>query len=173
MTKKQFLRSVSNGQEDILQQFLDILEKKKIRYCVIGGLAVNAYVEPVVSLDLDIIIIAESIDELIQEAKKRFKIERFLHSINLTSPKSDIRIQIQIDSRYQAFIPRATSKKVLGYTMQVAAIEDVMQGKLWAYADEQRRKSKRQKDLADIYRLVEKYPKLKKLLPESLINKEI
>ena len=52
--------------------------------------------------------------------------------------------------------------------MKVAAVEDVLQGKIWAYLDEQRRKSKRQKDLADIFRLVEAYPNLKDLLPESI-----
>jgi hypothetical protein len=34
--------------------------------------------------------------------------------------------------------------------MKVAALEDVLQDKVWAYLDESRRKSKRQKDLADI-----------------------
>ena len=62
-------------------------------------------------------------------------------------------------------------KDVMGYKMKVAAIEDVLQGKIWAYSDEQRRKSKRQKDLADIFRLIETYPHLKDLLPESLKNK--
>jgi hypothetical protein len=56
----------------------------------------------------------------------------------------------------------------MGYEMKVAAVEDVLQGKIWAYFDEQRRKSKRQKDLADIFRLIEAYPHLKELLPESL-----
>jgi len=52
MTKKEFLNSVSNSQEDILQHLLDLLKKLDIEYCVIGGLAVNAYAEPVVSLDI-------------------------------------------------------------------------------------------------------------------------
>ncbi|MCX7918423.1 MAG: hypothetical protein N3A72_02210 [bacterium] len=112
MTQKEFLQSVSNGRDDIIQQFLDLLKRLKIKYCVIGGLAVNAYVEPVVSLYLDIIIATDSIDELVKAAKKKFKVERFPHSINVTSPKSDIRIQIQTDSRYQAFISRARSRKV-------------------------------------------------------------
>lgn len=54
--------------------------------------------------------------------------------------------------------------------MKVAAIEDVLRGKVWAYEDEERRPSKRQKDLADIYRFVEAYPRLKTLLPEGLIK---
>ena len=58
MTKKEFLRSVGNGKDDILQQILDLLKAENINYCLIGGLAVNAYAEPVVSLDLDIVVVA-------------------------------------------------------------------------------------------------------------------
>ena len=46
--------------------------------------------------------------------------------------------------------------------------EDVLQDKIWAYSDERRRKSKRQKDLADILRLIETYPRLNDLLPEPV-----
>ncbi len=168
MTKKEFLKSISNGKEDILQQILNLLKTEKVKYCLIGGLAVNAYTEPVVSLDLDIVVVAEAIEGLIAAAKKIFKVEKFPHSYNLSSKKSDLRIQIQTDSRYQAFIERAAIKEVMGYEMSVASLEDVLQGKIWAYSDEQRRKSKRQKDLADIYRLVETYPQLKKKIPESI-----
>jgi hypothetical protein len=52
--------------------------------------------------------------------------------------------------------------------MQVARKEDVLQGKVWAYSDEARRRSKRQKDLADIMRLVESYPELEKILPKPI-----
>ncbi|OGW02361.1 MAG: hypothetical protein A2W77_05665 [Nitrospinae bacterium RIFCSPLOWO2_12_39_16] len=168
MTKKEFMNSVSKGREDILQQILDLLNMMKIDYCVIGGLAVNAYVEPVVSLDLDLIVFVDAIDPLLKAAQKIFNIERFPHSMNLVSTKSDLRIQLQTDPRYQTFISRSSIKEVMGYEMKVAVVEDVLQGKIWAYSDEQRRKSKRQKDLADIFRLVEAYPRLKDLLPEAL-----
>ena len=39
---------------DLLERTLQILEEAGARYCVIGGQAVNAYAEPVVSLDLDL-----------------------------------------------------------------------------------------------------------------------
>ena len=52
--------------------------------------------------------------------------------------------------------------------MTVASVEDVLQGKIWAYLDEQRRKSKRQKDLADIVRLIEMNPSLTNLIQESI-----
>lgn len=171
MTKKEFFNAVSNGKIDILQIFLNKLDELSTNYCVIGGLGVNAYVEPVVSLDLDIVLAVDKIDEVCDALKDIFKIERFTHSINLNSSKSDLRIQLQTDPRYQDFLQQAATHIVLGYTMKVASIEDVLRGKIWAYLDEQRRKSKRQKDLADILRLIETYPKLSVNLPDSVRNK--
>ncbi|MBI2908857.1 MAG: hypothetical protein HYX92_14535 [Chloroflexi bacterium] len=164
------MRSVSNSQEDVLQQLLDLLDEMKIDYCVIGGLAVNAYVEPVVSLDLDLVVAAEATEPLLKAAEKIFKVERFLHSVNLTSTRSDLRIQLQNDPRYQPFMCRCSTRDVMGYRMKVATVEDVLQGKIWAYSDDQRRKSKRQKDLADIFRLIEAYPRLEELLPGPFRN---
>ncbi len=171
MMGKAFLNAVANGKVDILQVFLEILVETGARYCVVGGLAVNAYAEPVVSLDLDIVVISGNIDKVCKAAEtKSLKIVRFENSINLTSTKSDLRIQLQTDARYQPFIDRARQKEILGYRMNVAALEDVLQGKIWAYSDEQRRKSKKQKDLADIMRLVEVYPDLEERLPPSIRN---
>ncbi len=169
MTEREFFNAVSNGQEDVPQMLLDILADAGAAYCLIGGLAVNAYAEPVVSLDLDIVIAVKDVERLCDLATHRgLIIERFEYSINLTSPKSDLRIQIQTDERYQAFIARSTLKKVLGYKMNTAAPEDVLQGKIWACSDQQRRRSKRQKDMADILRLIEADPNLEKLLPSEL-----
>ena len=56
----------------------------------------------------------------------------------------------------------------MGYDMKVAAIEDILTGKIWAFLDKERRKSKRQKDLADIFRIIEQFPELKKLIPDSM-----
>jgi hypothetical protein len=168
MTKKEFFNAVSNGKVDIVQAFLDTLSRSKADYCVIGGLAVNAYAEPVVSLDLDIVIAADNIETVIKSVESHFHVRRFTHSVNLSTDKSDLRIQLQTDSRYQDFISRAATHTVLGYTMKVAGVEDVLQGKVWAYSDNRRRKSKRQKDLADIVRLIEVYPSLEKQLPASI-----
>jgi hypothetical protein len=122
----------------------------------------------VVSLDLDIVVATEKVEAVIKAVEAHFSVQRFAHSLNLSSDKSDLRIQIQTDSRYQEFISRAATHSVLGYEMKVASVEDVLQGKIWAYLDEQRRKSKRQKDLADIVRLIEEKPSLAKRLPKSI-----
>lgn len=168
MTEKTFFNSVTNGKEDVLQSFLNVLQELNINYCVIGGLAVNAYAEPVVSLDMDIVVALESKEKLLEAVKDRFVMEAFEHSVNLTSDRSDVRIQIQTDPRYQDFIARASPRQLLGYTLSVASLEDVLTGKTWAYLDETRRKSKRQKDLADIFRMIETHPYLKDKLPDSI-----
>ena len=79
-----------------------------------------------------------------------------------------MRVQIQTDRRYAAFVRTAQRRKVLGLLMPVARLEDVLRGKIWAAADPERRGSKRQKDLADIARIIEAYPDLQAAVPESI-----
>ena len=169
MTGKEFLNVLANGQSDIVQILLDIIAETASPYCVIDGLAVNAYVEPLVSLDVDIVIAVKDVEATYRAAEGRgLKVEQFEHRVNISSPQSDLRIQLQTDPRYQEFIPGAELKNVLGYKMYVASLDDVLRGKVWAYADQTRRRSKRQKDLADILRIIEIYPQLEAKLPRSL-----
>lgn len=168
MIGKEFFNKVANSKEDFLQAFINLLAESRIRFCVIGGLAVNAYVDPVVSLDLDLVVVAEKIDVLVSKLKKKFKVEMFVHSINISDRNSDLRVQIQIDPRYQSFLKKARTRNVLGYRISVAAVEDILQGKIWAALDQTRRPSKRQKDMADILRLLEAKPRLKKMVPAAL-----
>lgn len=171
MTKKDFLNRVARQEKDILQEFAGILKGKQIRFCIIGGLAVNAYAEPVVSLDLDIVIVIGRLGDLLAELKREYRVKNYPNSINISSPYSDLRIQLQTDPRYQDFIKHAAYKDVLGYRLPVARIEDILQGKIWAALDKTRRQSKRQKDLADILRLVESKKSLASLVPGSLRKK--
>ena len=170
MTGREFLNAVANGKRDILAAVLRILRHTQAPYCVIGGLAVNAYAEPVVSLDLDIVVALDKVEEVCAAAEAQgLTVRRFEHSVNLTSPDSDLRIQLQTDERYQKFIERAVETEVLGYTMRVADPRDVLRGKLWAYQDTARRPSKRQKDLADILRLLEAHPELREVVPPGIL----
>ena len=166
MTAKEFMKSLANATLDIVQQLLSILESTGTDYCLIGGLAVNAYVDPVVSLDIDIVVAVQNTEAVRIAAEAHgLKVQVFPHSINLTSSGSDLRIQVQTDPRYQAFVSTAETRIVLGYVMKVASLGNVLQGKVWAYLDDERRRSKRQKDLADIARLIETYPELFASLP--------
>jgi len=169
MTGKEFLNSIANSEVDVLELLLNMLSKTGTGYCVIGGLAVNAYAEPVVSLDLDLVVVSARIPDLTEVASAAgMKVEEFEHSVNLSIAGSDLRVQLQKDPRYQEFVSRAKVHTVLGYEMSVARIEDVLAGKVWAYSDETRRGSKRQKDLADIMRMVETHPELRSSLPKAV-----
>jgi len=65
-------------------------------------------------------------------------------------------------------VVKALPGTVLGVPVRVATLEDVTQGKLWAYSDPLRRFSKRKKDELDLVRLAEAYPQLKSLYPAEL-----
>ena len=138
-------------------------------FCLIGGLAVNCYVEPVYTLDADFVLIASSAVQLEQRLRQEgFSIHTFPHSLNAQAPKSELRIQFTTDPRYQDFPGRAEQKDVLGVRVPVAALKDIVRGKLWSYSDPQRRLSKRKKDELDLLRLAEQYPHLIELYPAEL-----
>ena len=70
-------------------------------YCLIGGLAVNCFVDPVYTLDADLVLVADAVNR------------EHLHS-------SELRIQFTLDLRYQPFVHRAVEREVLGVRVKVA-----------------------------------------------------
>jgi len=169
MRAAEFYRAVTMDRADLLDRLLALFEREHIRYCIIGGLAVNAYVEPLVSLDLDIAVASEDLSRVERLLADEFETAEFPHSLNVSDPNSSLRVQIQKDARYAAFVARSESHDVLGRSMKVAAVADVLQGKIWAAGDPERRESKRKKDLLDIARIVEAYPDLRERVPSSLL----
>lgn len=140
-------------------------------YCLIGGLAVNCYVEPVYTLDADLVLVATKLVSLTAHLEQLgFRTELHPHSVNARTAESDLRVQFTTDDRYQPFLARAIETEVLGVRAKVACLEDVAQGKLWAYADPNRRLSKRKKDELDLIRLAEAYPVLKSLYPRDVLD---
>lgn len=170
MQQLEFWKLVIMDNANVLEQLVALLKKNDIRYCVIGGVAVNAYVEPVVTLDLDLVIVLDQIEQAEFLFSQTFQVKRFPHSLNLSQPNSDIRIQVQTDSRYSDFVPRAAPKTVLGLTLPVAQPADVLQGKIWAAQDPSRRRSKYFKDLTDISRLLDKFPELRLRVPKEILD---
>lgn len=166
-----FWRTVTRDYSGLLKHALQILEEAGARYCVIGGQAINAYAEPVVSLDLGLALAPGEIERLRALFGPPIRIERFEHSGNLSAPDSDLRIQFQVDPRYDEFPARAEVRDVLGHRLPVARLEDVLRGKVWAASDSSRRASKRQKDLADISRLLEGHPELREMVPEAILQR--
>jgi len=138
-------------------------------YCVIGGLAVNWYVEPVYTLDADIVLIARNLRSVAEQlGRDGFETQEHVHSLNAHTAHSDLRVQFTTDGRYQRFLERSVRGELFGTVVRVACLEDLVQGKLWAYGDPERRLSKRKKDELDLVRLAEKYPQLKVLYPAEL-----
>ena len=138
-------------------------------YCLIGGLAVNCYIEPVYTLDADVVVIGSNRPKLSEYLRKQgFKTEEHPHPVNALAPGTQLRIQFTTDERYQAFLARSVDAQVLGIRVRVACLEDVTRGKLWAYGDPQRRLSKRKKDELDLIRLAEAYPDLASQYPSDL-----
>lgn len=86
MIEREFMNKVANSKDDFLQKFIDILEKENISYCIVGGLAVNAYAEPVVSLDLDVVVVANKLGSLVSELKKCFQSKCILIASILLNP---------------------------------------------------------------------------------------
>jgi hypothetical protein len=125
-----YWKAVTADAPGFLDRVIALLDRSRVRYCVIGGQAVNAFVEPVVSLDLDLAVAAADIGPAEELLRQHFRVERFPHSVNVSMPGSDLRVQLQTDPRYTAFVDGATERVVLGLRLPVAGLDDVLQGKV-------------------------------------------
>jgi hypothetical protein len=166
-----FWKAVAMDRSDFLEHLIGLLNEQGIRYCVIGGQGVNAYAEPLVSLDLDLVVAVEQLPQVEKLLGERFRVERFPHSLNVSTTGSDLRVQIQTDPRYSGFPDRASVREVLGLSLPVAAAADVLAGKVWAVQDQARRRTKRRKDLLDIERLLEAHPELRSHVPSEVLDR--
>lgn len=168
MKSSTYWKAVLLDREDFLDRVLEFLRASGVQYCVVGGTGVNAYTYPVVTEDLDIVVAADQIETLEAGLSDRFRVRRFPNSINVSEPPSRLQVQIQTDPRYFGFEQHAEVRDVMDFWLPVARVEDILQGKVWAALDPGRRKSKRQKDLADISRILEAFPDLGDRVPEEL-----
>ena len=96
MNKREFYNRVTNSKEDLIDAFIQLLHEEQIDYCVIGGLAINAYCEPMVTLDLDCVVVIEHIEKLRKRLKgKGFKVRTHPFTWAITHKASDVRIQLR------------------------------------------------------------------------------
>jgi hypothetical protein len=91
--------------------------------------------------------------------------------LNISLPDSKLRVQIQTDSRYADFVNHSSVREVLDLVMPVASLKDLLRSKIWAAQDPIRRKTKQQKDLLDVARLLEAYPQLRSQVPPEILKK--
>src|SRR5207247_11443780 len=85
MRALQFWKAVTMDRSDFLDRLLEALATAKIGYCVIGGAAVNAYAEPVVTLDLDIAVAMTDVERAEELLSREFKVRWFAQSVNVSA----------------------------------------------------------------------------------------
>lgn len=172
MTTRQFYDWQTAGGGGDVTLLVETLERREIPWCMIGGLAVNHWAqEPMATADVDLVIALERVDEAVQALTTAgFTARRFDWSVNLTG-RSKVSVQISTEEFYREFPARSVAADIHGILMRVASREDTLRGKLQAYADIQRRPSKRQKDLLDIARMVETHPELRAQVPSDVLGK--
>ena len=161
MTEKKFFDWQTAGGTDDVMRMVDALERADIRWCAIGGVAVNHWAaEPMVTRDLDFAVVADGIDAAVEALERAgFRAERFDWSINFTG-RSSVSLQLSTEEFNSEFPVRSVAADVHGILLRVASVEDTLKEKISAYSDQTRRQSKRIKDLGDIARLVESHPRL-------------
>lgn len=171
MTAAEVYESVTNGGSSQFSEIVKLLDRHG-PWCLIGGLAVNHYVEPVYTVDADVVIVAERLAAIQEDlVSAGFRVQPFPHLINATKHDSKLSLQFTIAERYQTFIERAQPGEVLGCTVPIASLPDLIQGKVWAWSDPARRLSKQMKDELDLVRIGETYPELRSLLPEQIAQR--
>ena len=168
MTAAEIYESVTNGGVSDFLDLVTILNQNK-PWCLIGGLAVNCYAEPVYTTDVDLVVVAANLSQIERDLENReFKVQRFEHSMNARRPGSKLNVQFTTDPRYQEFPTDATQQEVLGIPVSVASLENIIRGKVWAWEDQKRRSTKRKKDELDLMRIAEAHPKMRHLIPERI-----
>jgi hypothetical protein len=97
MRSDTFWKIITVDEADLLGRLIDVLETHAVRYCVIGGQTVNAYVDPLVSLDLDLVVTAEHLDTLEALFPEPFVVRRYPFSLNVSLPSSELRAAVPDD----------------------------------------------------------------------------
>jgi serine protease Do len=143
MTAAEIYESVTNGGTSDFADLVTVLNENK-PWCLIGGLAVNCYVEPVYTVDVDLVVVAANLPQI-----EAALVTPFEHSTNAQRSSSKLNIQFTTDSRYQDFLAKAAEREVLGLYIPVTSLEDIIRGKVWAWQDATPQLSKRKKDELD------------------------
>lgn len=172
MTMRQFYDWQTAGGGGDVSLLVETLERREIPWCMIGGLAVNHWAEePMATADVELVIALERVEEAVKALSEAgLTAKRFDWSVNQKG-HSKISVQISTEDFYRDFPGRAVAADIHGILMRVASREDTLLGKLKAYADTQRRPSKRQKDRLDIARLVEAHADLRAHVPADVLEK--
>lgn len=166
MTATEVFESVSNGGASDFADVVGILNTHQ-PWCLIDGLAVNCYVEPVYTMDVDLVVVATELEPIARDLEEHgFKVKRFEHSMNAQRSSSELSLQFTTDVR---FLRDMTECEVLGLPVPVASLENIIRGKVWAWQDANTRLSKRKKDELDLIRIAETQAETRRLMPREIV----
>src|SRR2546425_7341968 len=130
MTASEIFESVTGIGSSDFALLVSILNGRG-RWCLIEGLAVNCYVEPVYTLDADIVVAISEVNAIKQDlATAGFSLQEFPHSLNARMAGSELRIQLTMDPRYQDFLTETRLMEVLGEHVPVASLANIVRGKI-------------------------------------------
>ena len=91
MTQTEVFESVTNGGSSDFSQLVDVLDKHG-KWCLVGGLAVNCYVEPVFTVDADVVVASANLGPVQAELIARgFEVIEYKHSVNAQMRGSELR----------------------------------------------------------------------------------
>jgi hypothetical protein len=169
MTGRQFYDWQTAGGADDVMRMVDALERAELRWCAIGGIAVNHWAaEPMVTRDVDFVVAIDEIDRAVAALEAAgFEAERHDWSINFRG-RSQVSLQLSTEDFYREFPARSVPADVHGILLRVACLDDTVAGKIKAWQTPERRPSKVIKDLGDIARLVEAHPAVADSLPAEV-----
>jgi hypothetical protein len=170
MSALAFWKAMVADKSGFLERIIALLDAGGFPYCVIGGVAVNAYAPTMVTQDLDIVLAPDDIARARSLLSEHFKVQEFEHSINVYDPGSKLQVQIQKDPELGLIIGNARRMDVDDMDLPVAAPEDLFRLKAAAAMEPTRRNMKRAKDNMDLARLITEFPHLRALLPEELVE---
>lgn len=128
----------------------------------------NCYVEPVYTVDADVVVSASQLPAIKKDLNGAgFSTQEFTHSLDAQMAGSNLRIQLTSDERYQDFVLDAIVGDVLDQRVP-ASLANLIRGKVWALQDSKRRPTKRKKDELDLMRILETYPETRQLMPPEI-----
>ena len=177
MTEQEIYNRVVMGGTTDFTLVVESLRRHGAGWCVIGGMAVNSYVTPVYTADLDLVVVAADLAAVLAYLwAADWRIKEHLYSINAQrragpTQRADSMLMVQFSKpeEMQPYVDRAMLRPVLGLDVPVAALPDLVAAKVAAWSEPRRRPNKRRKDELDLLRLAETFPDVvDELLPAML-----
>jgi predicted nucleotidyltransferase len=159
-----------DSKEGPLRLIVDLLERERVPYALIGGVAVQLHTaEPRSTLDIDLAV--PTYAHVPVEALRRAGFEhtgRHAHSDNWRAPGSGPltqRTAVQFSAEETGIAAAVDHAAIVelggGLRLRLATVADLIALKLLAAEEPRRRASKREHDVADVLALLEEHPELR------------